>query len=479
MIMEFQATKAELAAGLAWAITGLPLRPAVPVLAGVRVEAALGMVRVSGFDYDTTALARVNGDVRACGTVLARGKELHAAVKGLPGGKDATVTAESTDSALVLHCGGATASVELLPAADYPALPSMPEQVGTVDLAAFTAAAKRVLPAVCRDDTLPVLCAMHIEFGAGTLTLAGTDRYRLAVADVPWQPARDDAPDMALNLPRDAVAAFVKSAPKTGTVTVHVGDMGDADYPRVGLSDGVRDLNMRTAVDKPDGAKIGQFPRYGALLPKPDSLQAFATVDAKALADVVKRAGKRCVRTEVRAGKRRVRIDPVFLRFTRTAVEVTTYRDGVLSGSESVPCTLEPPARKGYRVIGWRCAYNPAYLADALTMIGGTARLAWKGPNESAPLLVTPDGDDSARVFLVGIKTVQPRKVKPATPPTPDGEPATTPAATARPKPAATAEPDAAAVARDRADAAEAEQRKADRRSIRQWQRNRPARAAS
>ena len=43
-----------------------------------------------------------------------------------------------------------------------------------------------------RDDTLPALTGVRIEIEGDTLTLISTDRYRLAVRELRWNPARPD-----------------------------------------------------------------------------------------------------------------------------------------------------------------------------------------------------------------------------------------------------------------------------------------------
>ena len=50
-------------------------------------------------------------------------------------------------------------------------------------------AAAQVVPAASRDDTLPMLTGVCLDIDGETLTLAATDRYRLAVRDVRWDPA--------------------------------------------------------------------------------------------------------------------------------------------------------------------------------------------------------------------------------------------------------------------------------------------------
>ena len=60
---------------------------------------------------------------------------------------------------------------------------------GTADGGALAAAIGQVTPAASRDDTLPMLTAVNVELAGETMTLAATDRYRLAVRELGWHPA--------------------------------------------------------------------------------------------------------------------------------------------------------------------------------------------------------------------------------------------------------------------------------------------------
>ena len=73
---------------------------------------------------------------------------------------------------------------------EYPDLPELPQTAGTVDGGALAAAISQVVPAASRDDTLPLLTGVNIEVDGDIMTLAATDRYRLAVRELPWSPAR-------------------------------------------------------------------------------------------------------------------------------------------------------------------------------------------------------------------------------------------------------------------------------------------------
>ena len=81
-----------------------------------------------------------------------------------------------------------------MPVEDYPQLPAMPQLAGTVAAEELAAAVAQVAVAAGRDDTLPMLTGIRMEIDGPRLTLAATDRFRLAVRELTWQPEDTGSP---------------------------------------------------------------------------------------------------------------------------------------------------------------------------------------------------------------------------------------------------------------------------------------------
>ena len=79
--------------------------------------------------------------------------------------------------------------------ATRPMLPmiAVPTTAGTVNASEFATAVSQVAIAAGRDDTLPMLTGVRLEIKGDRLTLAATDRYRLAVRELTWNPIGNDA----------------------------------------------------------------------------------------------------------------------------------------------------------------------------------------------------------------------------------------------------------------------------------------------
>ena len=89
-----------------------------------------------------------------------------------------------------LTCGSAEFALVSLPLEEYPELPPRPPVAGTVD---GGAAGRGRRPRSSRPPAATTRCpcspAVCLDIDGETLTLAATDRYRLAVRELQWEPA--------------------------------------------------------------------------------------------------------------------------------------------------------------------------------------------------------------------------------------------------------------------------------------------------
>jgi len=351
--------RADLASALAWVKVGLPRRPVVAVLAGIRIEASGASLSLGAFDYETCTRATVGCSGETDGVMLAGGAALVKAVQGFPKGATLPVRLEARPEGLAVSCGGVSVAIPALALEDYPQLPEMPPLSGHLG-AGFGPAWDRVSVARGRDDTLVALTCVQVALGPDSAELVATDRYRLAVEAVPFAPTRK-VPDKPLLLPVHGIATLAKGAREP--LAVHVGKpyrSGREHYgPMVGLSDGWRELTVR-AVDA-DYPKVRQHLGEG-------SFPSSVTVDAGALAAAVKRAGNVTERYE-----------PVRLIATGRALTVQGISDGKAAASECVPAALTgaPVMRQ----------FNPGYLWELLAGASGDAVLQFPAPGK--PIRIT------------------------------------------------------------------------------------------
>ena len=348
--MKFQVDRDALAEALAWVARALPTRPVVPVLSGLRLEAADGLT-LSCFDYEVSATAQIEAEVAEPGTVIVPGRLLAEITRSLP----ALAVEFSTDADVVnVICGSAEFALFTLPTDEYPALPAAPPLAGTVDGGLLSAAISQVGPATSRDDTLPMLTGVCLDIDGDTLTLAATDRYRLAVRAVPWHPVRPELRAAALVPARtlaDAARAMGSGVPvgiafdtgPEGGPSGPAGPRGGDAEPRpaegmISFTVGGRRLTTRLIG--------GEFIRYRSRFPA--EFGGRAEVPGALFTDAVRRVSLVADRAS-----------PVRLRFSPGSVLIEAQTEGRARAVETVPAEF----RGGDPVI----AFNPHYLLDGLT----------------------------------------------------------------------------------------------------------------
>ena len=278
--MKIRLDRDVLAEAVAWTARSLPTRPSVPILAGLLVKAADGQVVMSSFDYETSAQITVKADVIEDGVALVSGRLLADIARSLPG-KPVDVTADASRMELV--CGSARFTLQTLPVEDYPALPAMPEATGTVASDDFAKAVAQVVVAAGRDELLPVFTGVRMEIEDDTLSLLATDRYRMALKEIPWNPSSAHTAGAAL-VPARVLGESAKSMTSGELVTLSLAGTGTGDgligFEGDGAA-GVREITTRLL--------DGEFPKVRHLM----SVQATLTVRANTAEVIaaVKRVG--------------------------------------------------------------------------------------------------------------------------------------------------------------------------------------------
>ncbi len=365
-----------LAEAVAWTARALPARPTVPVLAGIRLHAGTDLT-LSSFDYDVSAQATVEVTTQEEGSVLVSGRLLAEISRSLP---SRPVQISSDGGRAVLTCGSATFNLLTMPEDEYPALPEMPPAAGTVGSDAFATAVSQSVVAAGRDDTLPALTGVRIEIEGDTLTLISTDRYRLAVRELRWTPARPDL-SAAVLVPAKALADTARALTSGAEVSIALALPGD-DGPGGDGMIGFEGTGRRTTTR----LLGGEFPRTAALLPT--TLKATAELATATLAEAVKRVALVAERNTA-----------VHLAFSSGQL--------VLEAGSGDDAQAEEVIEASYDGDDLSVAFNPQYLLDGLGAIDSDIiRISFTEPGK--PALLTgkpgPDSQPDYRYLLMPIR---------------------------------------------------------------------------
>jgi DNA polymerase-3 subunit beta len=362
--VKFRVERDVLADAVAWAARGLPARPPVPVLAGLMLDAsdasAPGGLVLSSFDYEVSARVEISADISEPGVALVSGRLLADISRSLP---DRPVEVTTDASKVVLTCGTSRFTLLTLPVEDYPALPTMPGASGSLRGDAFAAAVAQVSVAAGRDDTLPVLTGVRLEIEGEKITMAATDRYRLAVRDLAWTPEQTGLAAVAL-VPARTLSETAKALSGADKVTVALASSGAAGEGLVGFEGSGRRTTSRLL--------DGEFPKYRSLLPSES--QSVATVETAALVESVRRVALVAERNT-----------PIRLSFSGSEVTLEAGTGDEAQASESLDAGLTGDDIS--------IAFNPNYLLDGLGALGASyAELRFTASTRPAVLA----GKDSA-----------------------------------------------------------------------------------
>lgn len=331
--MEMHIEPGVLGPALTWVARSIPARSLVPALSGILCEVESGRLSLSTYDYTMSSAISVDVSEGKPGRALLPGRVLVNVARALP---DAPLHMEVDAVRAVLRCGPVRFTLAAMPIDDYPAVPPTPSPLGTVDAAIWSAALQRVAFAANREDTLPVLAGVFLEFGHEVLTVTATDRYRLATMELPWRP-RDATPRPGVLVPARALADAAKSLADTTDVEICV---DDARGGVLGLAGGGRVATVRML--------DSDYPSYESIFPKTASATARVKLDA------LHAAIKRAALVVERQG-------PVLLDLRDGRIVVTAGVGEENAAEEDVPAIVDDP--------GMRAAFNGESLMSGLSSL--------------------------------------------------------------------------------------------------------------
>lgn len=271
--MKFQVNRDVLSEAVSFAVKMLPARTTLPILSGVLVEASSEGLIFSSFDYEVSTQTKVAATVDVPGRVLVSGRLLAEIANRLP---NAPVTFETIESRIQVSCGSANFTLLSMPVEEYPTIPQVEGETGVLPAEEFSAAVAQVAVAASRDDVTPVITGVQLEISGNSLSLVATDRYRVAIRDIPWESTSEVA-DITALVPARTIQEIGKTFGHSGNISISITNKDD------------RELIAFTADNKTVTSLLikGNFPPVKRLFP--EKVENYAVINTADLIEATRR----------------------------------------------------------------------------------------------------------------------------------------------------------------------------------------------
>ncbi len=350
--MKFVVERDSLVDAVNWVSKSISNRPITTALLGIVIDAS-EEITLSGSDLETSAKAKFKAEVSQKGKVLVPGRLLAEISRSLPA-KPISFVLEGTR--VLVSAGSAKFTLPTLPLSEYPTLPELPAASGSLNSDLFATAVNQVAIAAGKDDSLPTLTGVFVEINKNQITLAATDRYRLAVRELTWS-AQDANIETTSLLRARTLADAVKSLIGTSQVTIALAP-ATTNEKLVGFISEGKTMTSRVL--------DGSFPPFRHLLPSEST--ADAIIEVAPFLDSVRRVALVTDKTV-----------PLRLNFSNNTLQLEAGTGDEAQASEKLDINY-----KGEDI---NIAFNPTYLTDGLTAINTAfVHISFTGANKPAVL---------------------------------------------------------------------------------------------
>lgn len=354
--VKFTVERDTLAEAVSWTARSLSPRPPVPVLSGLLIKAAAGEVSIASFDYETSAKLNIAADIAEEGEALVSGRLLADICRSLP---KSDVLFELREGKVHLSCGSSNFNLSSMPVADYPELPALPAVSGTVEGSEFAKAVTQVSVAASKDDTLPILTGVRMEIEGDQITLLATDRYRLAMRELTWNPA-----DASIS-----TAALVKAK----TLSEVAKTLGGAGELSIALSDAHELIGFESDSRRTTSLLVdGEYPKIRSLFPEVTPVHAI--VRTSDLMEAVRRVSLVAERNT-----------PVRLAFSQGQVTLDAGTGEDAQATEVLQAHLH-----GEDIT---VAFNPSYLSEGLHTFAANKFVRFSFTDPRKPVVLSEQDD--------------------------------------------------------------------------------------
>jgi DNA polymerase-3 subunit beta len=374
--MKFRCERDDLLEAVQFASRAISNRATLPVLSGLRIDAdEKGNVAVAATDLELTMETSFQAGIDEPGKAIVPGRLFGEMARSLGPGQ---VSLASGDGELEIGSGRGQFRVKSLAPDDYPALPIEDRPEGgagvsiSIDAEVLATALNQVVRSASSDESRQVLTGVLWEIESGSLTLAATDSYRLAVRSIEVTGGPTELTKVVL--PARALGELGRALQNaTTTVRTHIKE-NLISFEVGGADEGAKGVGQQLI-----GSRFieGEFPNYRQLIPEgyPNAL----TVERDALLEVTKRVGLLAQNNL-----------PIKLQLG-SQLEISAHTPDVGEGQEVLDADYQ-----GEPLV---IAFNPQFLYDGASVIQ-TEKLVLKAGDGLKPAILHGE-DERAFTYLL------------------------------------------------------------------------------
>jgi DNA polymerase-3 subunit beta len=347
-------------------------RSTLPVLSNVLLETTDSGLRITATNLDLTIAATVAATVTEPGRVTVPARVLVDYVSSLAEAP-CQMDLDPSNQVVRLSCGVHKTNIHGIDAVEFPPLPARESDVDVeVDAELLENAIGQTAMAASSDEASPVLTGVLLQLEGSHLTLAATDRHRLAVKTLEVTVKGAEQPKVAVIVPSKHMLEVARAV------------NGSRPTVGIGLSAG-RNQVFFSLGDVEISSRLieGTYPNYAQVIPAEST-----TTVSLATAALLREARTASVLARDAANPVRLRIGEGTLTLVAQTAEV---------GDDEAPMQADV---KGDDV---QIAFNAKYVLDALAVMDSEqVQLSFNG--SLAPGVIRPVGRDDYLCIIMPVR---------------------------------------------------------------------------
>ena len=334
--MKLTTKREDLVSKLSIVSRAVSTRAATQALSGILLTAAEGRVTLSATDLDLGLETALEADVAAEGSVLLPGRLLAEVARSL-GDQTVEIGSREAEHDVEIHSGSSSFHLRVLPAEDFPKLPSADGATALkIPAKALEDSINLVARAASRDDMRPVLTGVFVTASGAEMTMVATDSYRLAVKRTELE--SELGGEIDANIPARALRELGRILSSEGVDAAAITLLPNQAVFEAGA------ITLTTRLIE------GQFPNYRQLLP--ESYEHDVRLPRSEFLDVTRRVSQLAQRNA-----------PLRLSFAPGELTVAAETPDVGDAEETMPAAFEGESLE----IG----FNPEFLKEGIESVEG------------------------------------------------------------------------------------------------------------